>query len=69
MTSLLVWAAQAASGADKVGMVVGGWEYVYAAYIVVLGGISIYGISLMLRLKQARNLVSKLKAKTSNKTP
>ena len=36
------------------GVVVGGWEYVWAAYAITSGGLLIYAISLFSRLRKAR---------------
>lgn len=36
------------------GMIVGGWEYVYAAYAVTLGVLGVYTTSIVLRLRSER---------------
>ena len=37
------------------GIVVGGWEFVWAAYGLTAAALLIYGVSLIVRLRQARN--------------
>ncbi len=37
------------------GIVVGGWEFVWAAYGLTATALLIYGVSLILRLRQAKN--------------
>ncbi len=40
------------------GVIEGGWEYVYAAYIVVMGGLSLYGITLVSRLHDVTTMLA-----------
>lgn len=44
-------------GIEKVpmGVIQGGWEYVYAAYGVGLGGVLLYALSLFLRRPEAKS--------------
>jgi len=37
------------------GVIVGGWEFVWSAYGVTLVALLIYGVSLVLRLRDERN--------------
>jgi hypothetical protein len=35
-------------------MIVGGWEYVWAAYGIAWAGLTLYGVSLFMRTRAAR---------------
>ena len=39
------------------GIVVGGWEFVWSAYGITAGALLIYAISLIARLRHAREMV------------
>jgi len=59
LTTLLLGQASSGQVAEHVeamsnvggGKIVGGWEYVWACYIIAWVGITLYGISLRLRLR------------------
>lgn len=39
------------------GIIIGGWEYVWAAYGITFGALGLYGISLALRLRGEKRRV------------
>ena len=41
-----------AQAPQQVGHIVGGWEYIWAAYILTWAGILLYGTSLLLRRRK-----------------
>ncbi len=51
MTWTLI-AAELAAEAPRMGRIVGGWEYVWACYILTWTGIVLYSGSLFLRLRK-----------------
>ena len=51
--SIFLLAAEVAAEAPKMGRIVGGWEYVWASYIVTWVGIVLYAASLFLRRRKA----------------
>ena len=51
--SWLALAAEVAAEAPHMGRIVGGWEYVWASYIVTWAGIVLYATSLFLRRRKA----------------
>ncbi len=50
--SWLVLAQAAATEAPRMGRIVGGWEYVWACYILTWAGIVLYAGSLFLRRRK-----------------
>ena len=50
---MLALAAEVAAEAPQMGRLVGGWEYVWACYIVTWVGIVLYAASLFLRRRKA----------------
>jgi hypothetical protein len=54
--SLVTLALQAAEGAEAVGSgrIQGGWEFVWAGYLLTWAGLMGYGLSLWLRLRRAQ---------------
>ena len=51
--NLLTLAAEAVTDVPQMGQIVGGWEYVWACYIVTWTGIVLYAASLFLRRRKA----------------
>lgn len=47
--ALLQYQPEAQAGVVGSGKIVGGWEYVYVAYGLTLGGMLLYGLSLWAR--------------------